>query len=168
MNWFKKLFIGTESKTAKASNPTVSRPSQSEFTDPNKVKIFEKKQDGTIHETAGNEAMVGPLMDLALVKYRSVMSASRRNSISYSDEKDLEECIGYLDKVIELWPRYGEPFGMRGDMYNIKGQVIRASLYLEMAIRDYELALKTGAKDISNHAIYRKSIEQVKLVKSML
>ncbi len=167
MNWLKNLFGGSENKTEKTSKSTVSKPSQSELTDPNKVKIFEKKKDGTLHETVGNEAMVGPLMDLALSKYNSVMSASRRNSISYSDEKDLDECIGFLTKVIELWPRYGEPFGLRGNMFFIRGQINRNRNDLEKAIKDFERGIEIGAKDISNHAIWKSTINQVNTVKNM-
>jgi hypothetical protein len=168
MNWLKKLFIGEKIKTEKTSNSTVSKPSKSELADPNKVKIFEKMQDGTLHETVGNETMVGPLMDLALSKYNSVMSASRRNSISYSDEKDLDECIGFLDKVIELWPRYGEPFGLRGNMFFIRGQINRNRNDLEKAIQDFERGVQIGAKDISNHAIWKSTISQVNMVKNMI
>lgn len=168
MNWLKKLFAGSENRAEKNSISSVTKHSQSEPTDQHKVKIYEKKQDGTLKETVGKEAMVGPIMELAIVKYRSVMSASRRNSIYNSDLDDLNECIGLLDKAIELWPEYGEPFGMRGDMYNIRGQVNRNPNYLDIAILDYESALRVGAKDISNHAIYKNSIEQVKMVKRML
>jgi tetratricopeptide (TPR) repeat protein len=167
MNWLKNLFSGSENKTEKNSKSSVSKPSQPELTEPNKVRIFEKNQEGELQETAGNEAMVGPLMDLALSKYNSVMSASRRNSISYSDEKDLDECIGYLTKVIELWPRYGEPFGLRGNMYFIRGQINRNKNDLEKAIKDFERGVKIGAKDISNHAVWKSTINQVNMVKNM-
>lgn len=131
-------------------------------------KLFSSDDSQTVKTKSENEALIGPLMDSALVKYRSVMSASRRNSIFDSDLDDLNDCIRLLDKVIELWPRYGEPFAMRGDMYNIRGQVNRNPLYLDIAISDYQRALKVGAKDVSNHSIYKNSIEQVKMVKGML
>ena len=168
MNWLKQIFSGSENKLNKSATKNCNEPLPQKDSNSNKVKIFEKRDDGMVHETAGNEALVGPLMEIALIRYRSVMSASRRNSIYDSDLDDLNECIGLLDKVIELWPHYGEPFALRGDMYSIRGQANRNSFYLDKAITDYQRAITVGTKDISNHVVWQNSIRQVKTIKNFI
>lgn len=94
------------------------------------------------------------------------MGAAKRNSINASDERELDECIGLFSKVIDVYPRYGEPFGLRGSMYMIRGQINHSRADLETAIEDFENALKVGAKDSSNHTAWRTMIAQIRAVKS--
>jgi hypothetical protein len=179
MNWITKFFSGDGKRPVGAphetrpSVPTASPPRPKPVPTPaaphsasSDLKVYAKSAEGSFRETAGDESLAGPLMALALPMYQSVMGAAKRNSINASDERELDECIGLFSKVIDVYPRYGEPFGLRGSMYMIRGQINHSRADLEAAIEDFEKALKVGAKDSSNHAAWRTMIAQIRAVKS--
>ena len=90
--------------------------------------------------------------------------------ITAGDERELTECIGLLDKIIALQSTLvrGEPYGLRADMFFIHAQINRDKSSLDKAERDYRKALEVGAKDVSNHPIWREGIDNVRKVRSLI
>jgi hypothetical protein len=132
------------------------------------VKMYKKTEDGTFCESKGDVADIAPLFEMAHNKYQSVMNAVHSNSLTASHERELLEAVDLFTKVIELHGTRGEPYGLRGGLYMVFGQINQDRTYLDKAEADYRKALDVGGSDPSNHAIWSNSISQLKMIRKMI
>ena len=79
-----------------------------------------------------------------------------------------------IDTFLELvesddsFPKRGEPYSVRGDLFLIKAQWHRDASALVSAERDYKSAIKLGSKDPSNLTVWRNDLESVATVRKAL
>ena len=84
-----------------------------------------------------------------------------REITMYNDE--LEACIKLINEAINLKPSYGEPFGVRSQIYLLQLKLFdnNKARLISLAKKDLETALKIGAKNERNQALWKEYLTQL-------